>query len=87
MLQTTFADPRVVLSIESNYIPVTLNAVRNCQLASAFKVRIYPTTILIAPDNRILDRIEGCASADDLLKRLAKVQATLDVAQRSKVAR
>ncbi len=71
MLRTTYQDPSVADEIADRYVPTVVNGSRQQALATQFGVRIYPTTFLIAADNRVIDKIEGFVAPEDFRRRIA----------------
>jgi YHS domain-containing protein len=75
MKQLTFTDSRVVEMVQSDFVPLTIDADEHPELVTGFRVEAYPTTFVVAPDFTILKRMSGFQSAGDLvgtLKSLAK---------------
>jgi len=71
MSQRTFANVRVVEDVSSLFVPVAVDGPRQKWLAQKLGVRVYPTTVLISPDDRVLDVIGGYVDSDHLRRRLA----------------
>lgn len=71
MKQTTFTDPQFIQST-TGFIPVAVNADASRQLAEQLGVRTLPTTLVVTPDRRIVDRIEGYRSASEIAGVLAR---------------
>ena len=79
MMKTTYADSEVARQIQSDFVPTYIDGERQNELARQFRVRVFPTTYLIAADNRVVDRIEGYISADDFKSRIRNaVNASAD---------
>lgn len=75
---TTFRDPDVVALVNARFVPVKVDANRDPAFAQALRVQIYPTTVVGAPDGKILSFLQGYTPADQLaeaLKRAAPVVA------------
>ncbi len=72
----TFADQRVVESINAEFIPVVIDAQAGAKLQNDFRVRAFPTTFLIGPDATILDRIEGYVPPAKFRTRIAAAMET-----------
>lgn len=71
MESNTLASPAIARRINGSYVPAILNAEESGALAAQLQVRSVPATIVISPDGRIADRVDGYVSA-------AKLQARLD---------
>ncbi len=61
---STLLDRRVTALLGGHFVPVKINATRQPALASALKVQGYPTTVLAAPDGKILGFLEGYEEAE-----------------------
>lgn len=73
MLKTSYRNRQVAGQISNDYVATIINASRQEELAKQFGVRIYPTTFLVGPDNRIVDKMEGYVEANELQRRLTIV--------------
>lgn len=71
MLDVTYADRDVAREVAGGFVPALVNASEQEELAKRFGVRIYPTTFVVGPDNRIVDRIEGYLEPEAFRLRLA----------------
>lgn len=70
MKRTTYADRQVAASINSHFIPTRVNGQEHRRLAQRLGIRVYPTTVIISPENRVIDRFDGYVKAQALLPRL-----------------
>ena len=86
MLDTTYADVSVARAIADEYVPTMINATEDTKLAQRFGVRIYPTTFVVGPNNRLIDKIEGYVPAETFRVRLATASRRL-AAQTAPVSR
>ena len=71
---TTFRDPDVIALVNARFVAVRVDANRDPVFAQALRVQIYPTTVIGAPDGKILSFLQGYTSAEQLhetLKRAA----------------
>ena len=71
MLDITYSDREVARDIAGGFVPALVNASEQEDLAKRFGVRVYPTTFVVGPDNRIVDRIEGYLEPEAFRLRLA----------------
>ena len=71
MERTTFKDTRVTATIRDSFIPARLKLNEKSSLARGLKVTMYPTTVMIAPDGRILDYVRGYVDIERLRERMA----------------
>src|SRR5262245_6855157 len=67
---TTFRDPAVLAMINSEYIPLRIDAEREPGLVQKLQIQSYPTLLLAAADGRIITVIEGYVEAERLLRQL-----------------
>lgn len=63
---TTFRDPGVVGLLNNQFVPVKVDGNRAETLVQALRVQVYPTTVLAAPDGKILGFLQGYVSAEQL---------------------
>ena len=78
-------DPGLTPLLASGFVPLKVDATRSPELAKALKVRLYPTTVLAAPDGKIHAFIEGyveTARLAEQMKRTAVAVNTTDWAAR-----
>ena len=73
MLKTSYRNQQVAGKISDGYVATIINGTHQEALAKEFGVRIYPTTFLVGPDNRIVDKMEGYVAAKELHRRLSIV--------------
>ena len=66
MARETFVDSRIVRHVNECFIPVTLDAERNADLARRMGAEALPTTVIVTPDTRIVQRITGFRTAEQL---------------------
>lgn len=70
MARETLADQSVASDIETKFIAASLTADKDGDLARRLGVRIYPTTVIVAPEAGVLDRISGYVGPTELRDRL-----------------
>lgn len=78
MQSNTLSSPAVARRIQDSYVPVIVNADDSASIATRLKVSGVPTTLLILPDGRIADRVEGYVSPAKLQERLETVVKQVD---------
>ncbi len=59
MERDAFQDPSLAASLNSSFVPARIKTNMRSRLARELKVNIFPTTVFIAPDGKILDYIRG----------------------------
>jgi hypothetical protein len=74
---TTFKDPRIVRLLQSEFVPLNIDASHDPFLPRALNVQLYPTVILAAPDGSILQYLEGFKDAETLHAQMQAVLATV----------
>lgn len=52
-------DPETVLMLEAGFVRLKLHTAKDADLLRKMKVESYPTTIIAAPDGKILDTLCG----------------------------
>ena len=67
----SFQDDRVAAVINHSFVPARLKLSPESSLVRDLKVTVYPTTVIIAPDGKILEYVRGYMGTDDLRERLA----------------
>lgn len=73
MASDTLANPDVARRVQASYVPVIVNADDPTGMAAQLRITGVPTTLLVLPDGRIADRMEGYVSAGKLRARLDSV--------------
>ena len=81
MKRTSFLDDQVTKQIGQSYIAAQVNAANYRQYIRDLGVQLFPATVIISPDNKIIDRISGYLNAQALNRRL------LSASQRARIAR
>lgn len=71
MLKTTYADTSVASDVTETFVPTLVNGAQQSKIVQQFGIRIYPTTFVVGPDNRVIDKIEGFMPPDKFRQRLA----------------
>ena len=81
MKQEALVDVEVRSAVADQYVSATIQA-EDCQdLVSQHGIRMYPTTLILTNQGRLVDRIEGFVGAGQLLSRLEHASSNL-VSQR-----
>lgn len=81
MKRTSFLDDQVTKQIGQSYVATQVNADNYRQYIRDLGVQLFPSTVIISPDNKIIDRINGYLNAQALNRRL------LSASQRARIAR
>jgi thioredoxin-like negative regulator of GroEL len=70
MIDETYAAPQVKRLATESFETVYVDRAEQPELAAKLKIRYFPTTIIVAPNNQVLDVIEGYVDAQTLNQRL-----------------
>lgn len=73
MLKTTFRDEKVAGHLNQCFVPVYLDADQHPELVEQLEVEGLPTTLIISPEMKILERHSGYQSAGELNGQIVKV--------------
>ncbi|NLF69010.1 MAG: thioredoxin family protein [Candidatus Anammoximicrobium sp.] len=79
MEHETFANRTVAAAIQAGFVPVSVLAEQNPDLVGKFRVRSYPTTVIVSPRTGVIDYMVGYVGPVDFQRRL-------DVATRQNAA-
>jgi len=74
MQNSTFKDPVVIAALNENFIPVKVDADREVQTASMFRVKGLPDNWFIAEDGEIIGHRPGYIAPDQLKNLLTLLQ-------------
>jgi thiol:disulfide interchange protein len=74
MENSTFKDPVVIASLNENFIPIKVDADREVQTASLFRVKGLPDNWFIAEDGEIIGHRPGYIPPDQLKNILTLIQ-------------
>jgi thioredoxin-related protein len=85
MQHDAFRDKRVINDVKKSFVPAMIKIQGESRLANDLRVTVYPTTVFIAPDGKILDYIRGYIPTDNLRYRMNRVvdASAASVASRS----
>ena len=72
----TYSHPEVINEVSERFVPAVINSHNEPTLARQLGATVYPTTVIISADGRIVDSIPGFLTADEFRSRLrvAKVR-------------
>jgi len=73
MLKTTFRDEKVIGHLNQCFVPVYLDADENPDLVEKLEVEGLPTTLILSPEMKVLERHSGYQSAGQLTGQIVKV--------------
>lgn len=70
MLDKTYEQPEVDELVKGSFETLQAGRYTHATLISKLHVRWYPTTVLVGPNNKVLDMIEGYVDANTFKRRL-----------------
>lgn len=70
MERETYASESVARCVSDGFIATSVDQSTIPELVKKLGIRVYPTTVIIAPNAQVLDSISGYVSAKDLQPRL-----------------
>ncbi len=70
MEHETFSNQTVAAAIRANFVPVSVLAEQNPALVSKFRVRSFPTTVIISPKSGVVEYMVGYVGPEDFQRRL-----------------
>ena len=89
MVEQTYKRPRVRRLLGSSFETVFVESSRQPKLVSKLRIQWFPTTIVVAPNNKVIDKIEGYVDpsvfADRIQSQLAAHNALAKDSQESLV--
>jgi len=82
MKSRAYTDTDVVRELSSNFVPVRVNGPKHPKLIKKLRVRIYPTTVILSPENRVISQISGYAEAHVLRSKMNAATKSLRLARK-----
>ena len=73
MVKETYSDQRISSHVKECFIPVSVNVETNERLVGVIGIEGVPTTVIITPELRIVQKVAGFQTATELEKQLDKV--------------
>ena len=70
MCQETFGDSRVMQDIERDFLLTRIQSESNPDLVRKLNVRLFPTTVIVGPDETVIDSMSGYVGPEQLRSRL-----------------
>ncbi|MGH7129650.1 MAG: thioredoxin family protein [Planctomycetaceae bacterium] len=81
MIDETFCDARIAKQVNSEFIPVVVDADQQAALVEAFQIEAMPTTVIILPDRKIAEKLVGFQTPEELHLKLTEVVAAREVSR------
>ena len=70
MSHETFGDSHVMQDIERDFLLARVSSERNPDLVRRLNVRLFPTTVILGPDETVIDSISGYVGPQQFRSRL-----------------
>jgi uncharacterized protein YyaL (SSP411 family) len=81
MKESTYRDQQVATDISKHFVAAQVDAKQHPVLAKKLGVKVYPTTVIISPDFKVMDVIRGYVDAKKLRLRMASAAGRVRVAR------
>lgn len=72
MQRETYTDPDLMNLISEQFVAIAVDADQQRDFVEQMNIQSLPTTLIVAPDLRVLNRLQGFQSADQLLRVLSR---------------
>ena len=72
MKRETFADPQLTTIINQRFVAVEVDADQQREFIKQMGIQSLPTTLVVAPDLRILNRLQGFQSASQIMQAVSR---------------
>ncbi|MBN1851234.1 MAG: thioredoxin family protein [Pirellulales bacterium] len=82
MEQESYGKPQIMTTIERNFEAVAIDNSVSPDLVRKLRVRVFPTTFIVAPDGKIVGRIEGFIGPEQLATYLEPAARTAQAGPR-----
>ena len=79
MVRETHADPEIISYMNKYFIPVRLESRNHTDLAQKWNVRGVPLTLILAPNEHEIKRLEGFQPAAKYLGELKKIHQNIEI--------
>ena len=81
IMDHTFADNAVRSNLDASFVAVAVDAQDQPALVEKLAIRVYPTTVVITPEAKVIESIRGYVSASEMNQRLTALTARLASAE------
>ncbi len=78
MKATTYANPQLAAEINESFVALMIKPKQGTRFAKDFKIKGYPTTLVISPQSKVLDRMKGYLPPQKLRQHLNAAEARLN---------
>jgi thiol-disulfide isomerase/thioredoxin len=84
MIGETYQSPKVKKLVNDSFETVYVDRGEQPELTAKLRIRYFPTTIVVGPNNQVLDVIEGYVDSKTLASRLQTSMAAHDAATKTR---
>jgi uncharacterized protein YyaL (SSP411 family) len=77
MCSETYGDNQLLEDIERDYVLASIDRKRCPKLVQKLNVRVFPTTVIVGPDETVIDSMTGFVRPDQLRSRLNAAEAKI----------
>jgi uncharacterized protein YyaL (SSP411 family) len=77
MCSETYSDNGLLEDIERDYVLASIDRKRCPKLVQKLNVRVFPTTVIVGPDETVIDSMTGFVGPDQLRSRLNAAEAKI----------
>ncbi len=77
MCQNTYGNKQVLQDLRRSYVLASIDSDRYPNLVRRLNVRLFPTTLIIGPDNKVIDSMRGYVGPEQLRSRLKTAETRL----------
>lgn len=73
--KNTFPDPELIAYVNKNFIPVKIDVDKNVSQSKEYKIEAMPSTVIMGPNGKMIDKFVGYRDAKSYLAELKKMMA------------
>ncbi len=82
MIDETYQSPKIKRLVNESFETVYVDRAEQPETTAKLRIRFFPTTIIVGPNNQVLDVIEGYVDSKTLAARLQTSMAAHEAAMR-----
>jgi hypothetical protein len=82
MIGETYQSPKIKRLVNDSFETVYVDQAEQPQMTAKLRIRFFPTTIIVGPNNQVIDVIEGYVDSKTLAARLQTSMAAHEAAMR-----
>jgi uncharacterized protein YyaL (SSP411 family) len=77
MCRETYGDNQLLEDLERDYVLTSIDRERCPKLVRKLNVRVFPTTVIVGPDEKVIDSMTGFVRPEEMRSRLNAAGAKL----------